>query len=152
MIIKVIADTNVILKGMFGYKSVERKILSLSLAKKIYIYGSNETYQEFCQKVKIPRLQRYWVKKNFSPDKIILDYKTIVNMHEPVGEAATVEIPIRDPKDAIFIRVAMSVGAKIIISEDKDLLDMKKVGDIKIVNAEKFIEAYFKLYPQGLVA
>jgi len=151
MIIKVVTDTNVLLKGMFGYKSFERKILSLSLAKKIYMYGSSETYKEFCEKVKLQRLQKYWAKKNFSPDKIILDYKTLINMHEPVGDSVTVSIPIRDPKDEIFIRVAMSVGAKIIVSEDKDLLDMKKFGDIKIVNAEKFLEAYFKLYPQGLI-
>ncbi len=151
MIIKVVTDTNVILKGMFGYKSYERKILSLSLAKKIYLYGSSESYDEFCEKVKLPRLQRYWTKKNFSPDKIVLDYKTLINMHEPVGEAVTMSVPIRDPKDEIFIRIAVSVGAKIIVSEDKDLLDIKKFRDIKIVNAEKFVETFFQLYPQGLL-
>lgn len=151
MIIKVVTDTNVLLRGMFGYKSIERKVLGLSLTKKIFIYGSHETYEEFCQKVRMPRLQKYWVKKNFSPDKIILDYKTLINMHEPIGEAKTIQIPIRDPKDEIFIRVAMSVGARIIISEDRDLLDVKEFGNIKIVNTENFMKAYLSRYPQGLL-
>lgn len=152
MIIKVVPDTNVILKGMFGYKSCERKILGLSLAKKISLYGSSKTFDEFCRKVTKPSLQRYWTKKNFSTDKIILDYKSLVNMHEPVGVAATTGISLRDPEDEMFIRVALSIGSKIIISEDKDLLDLKNFGDIKIVCAEKFITSYFRLYPQWLVS
>ena len=152
MIIKVIPDTNVILKGMFGYKSNERKILSLSLAKKISLYGSSQTYDEFCQKVRKPSLQRYWTKKNFSADKIVLDYKTLVNMHEPFGSAATKTISLRDPEDEMFIRVALSCGAKIIVSADKDLLDVKEFEGVKIITADKFVDTYFNIHPLGLIS
>lgn len=147
MIIKIVPDTNVIIGGMLGYHSPERKLLSLCLAKRVSLYGSSVTFKEFCEKIKEQRLQRYWIKKNFSLDKIILDYKSLVTMHEPFGSAASVLIQINDPKDEIFVRVSLSCGAKIIVSKDHHLLDLEKFQDIKIVTPQKFIDAYSKNYP-----
>lgn len=150
MLINIVPDTNIILKGMFGYRSAERQLLNLALAKKIVLYGSKETFDEFCEKVHMPRFKRFWDKKIFSPEKIILDYKSLINMVEPSEAHALLNIPIRDPDDAIFFKVAKSCGAKIIISHDKDVLEVKKYDDIITVNAEKFIEKYNKRYPNPL--
>ena len=141
MIIKVVPDTNLLIRGMLGYKSPQRAVLNLALARKIVMYGSKETLDEFCEKVYMPRFKKYWDKKIFSPEKIILDYKALVSQIEPSEEYKDMEIEIRDPDDAIFIKVAKTVNSKIIISEDKDLMVLKKVDDVRIVTAEQFLAA-----------
>ncbi len=144
MIIKIVPDSNVLIQGMMGYKSDQRKLLNLALAKKLDLYGSEETFEEFCAKVRLERMQRYWIPKIFTPEKVILDYRSFINMAEPTPIVQALEIPIRDPKDAIFIKVAKACGARIIISEDNDLLVMKKYDGIIIVTTEQFIESYLK--------
>lgn len=142
--IKVVVDTNTILSGMMGYRSPERKLLSLSLLKKIQFLSCSEIAREFSEKVRMPRVQRYWQKYYFSPDKIIQDYLALMVMHEPTPFFQTKEVPIRDPDDAIFFKLALSSDAKIIISKDKDLLVLNNFEGIKVTTPEKFIEVYDK--------
>lgn len=142
--IKVVPDTNILLKGMFGYKSSERKLLTLSLLKKIQLIGSSETRAEFEEKAHKKSIQRFWRPKNFSPEKIILDYQTLVMMHEPLPNFQELDIPIRDQDDAVFIKIALSASIPIIISEDNDLLVLNGFKGLKIITANKFIDAYIK--------
>ncbi len=144
--IKVVPDTNILLKGMFGYKSPERKLLTFSLLKKIQLIGATETKEEFKEKVYMESLQRFWRPKNFSPEKILLDYESLVIMHEPLESTNEIQIPIRDPEDAIFIKLALSANIPIIISEDKDLLVLDGFESLRITTAEKFISAYSKTH------
>jgi uncharacterized protein len=48
----------------------------------------------------------------------------------------------RDPKDDIFISCALSAGAKFIVSNDQDLLDLKKPFGIEIIRAAQFIDSH----------
>ena len=49
-------------------------------------------------------------------------------------------INIRDPKDRHIIECALTVGAKFIVTRDKDILVINKYEDIKILDPEKFLE------------
>lgn len=140
--IAVVPDTNIILRGMFGYTNQQRKILSLGISHEISLLGSNETFLEFCEKVKMPRLKRFWEPKNFTYKKIIEDYKNHILMYEPKEEFKKLTIPIRDPKDAIFFKIALSYGSKIIVSEDDDLLVLNGYSNIRVITSEKFIKSY----------
>lgn len=140
--IQIIADTNIILRGMFGYKSPHRWILALASMRKIQIYGSQETFEEFCEKIREPDFKKYWENKNFSDDKIILDYKSLITMHEPVQKYKDMVIPISDSDDAIFFKIALSKDIKIIVSEDKHLVKLNKFENIRVVSAEKFIKSF----------
>lgn len=51
----------------------------------------------------------------------------------------------RDPKDNIFIATAIHAQADYLISEDNDLLDLKKYKGTKIINTMQFIEILNKL-------
>lgn len=52
--------------------------------------------------------------------------------------AATVDTEIRDPKDMHVITAALSCGAQVILTGDKDLLDLEQ-ADLLIINASDFI-------------
>lgn len=143
--IKVVPDANILISGMFGFPSYSRKIISLALAKEIVLYGSKETYEEFCEKVKLPRLQKYWKAQIFTPEKMILEYRSLINMIEPFNELAGVNIVKLDPDDDKYFRVAKGCNAKIIVTGDKKVLSIKKYDDILVVTAVNFIESFSKL-------
>lgn len=144
--IKVVPDANVILSGMLGTPGPTRKIINLALEKKIVMFGSSITYQEFCEKIKIKRLQKYLKKQLFSPEKIILDYKAFVNMVESKSSDRSLKFVERDSDDDEYIRVARACNSRIIITRDKDLLDIKKFGNVLAITPEKFIQSYSKLH------
>lgn len=144
--IKVVPDTNVIIKGMLGYTSECRQILNLALSKDLVLYGSEETFAEFCKKIKMDKFAKYWKTKLFSPEKVIMDYKTIINIVKPTEEAQKLIIPIRDSDDAIFFKIAKSCGASIVVSADiKHVIEVKEFDGIKAITAERFMEVYKKV-------
>jgi putative PIN family toxin of toxin-antitoxin system len=143
--IKIVPDANILISGMLGTPGPTRKIINLSLAKKVVIFGSSKTYQEFCEIIRLIRFQKYLKRQLFSPEKIILDYKAFVNMIESLTSDASERYVLRDQDDDEYVKVARACGAKIIITRDKDLLDVKKFGDIIASTPEKFIQSYLKI-------
>lgn len=55
----------------------------------------------------------------------------------PLGQ---VPVYTRDPKDDKFVACALVGGANYIISEDKDMLVLSVVGDIRIVTPYDFVQ------------
>lgn len=144
--IKVVPDANMILSGMLGTAGPTRKIINLALAKNIVMFGSSATYKEFCEKIKMTRLQKYLKKQLFSPEKIILDYKSFISMVEPKSTDINRKFIDEDPDDDEYVRVAFACNSRIIITRDNHFLNIKKFGKIIAVTPEKFIQSYTKLH------
>lgn len=144
--IKIVPDTNIIISGMLGSQGYPRQLLNLSLAKKVVMYGSEETYKEFCEKIKLPRLAKYLKRQIYTPDKIILDYKSIIKIVEPFEVLKGVSIANQDRDDDIYFRIAKASGARIVVSGDKKhVLSVKKYDGIMAVSVSKFIDNFTKL-------
>ncbi len=144
MMIRVVPDTNIMLSGMLGFPGYSRKVLNLALAKKIVLYGSEGTFAEFKEKILKQRIQKYWKRQIYTPEKIILDYRSLIKIVEPFEVLEGVSIT-RDKDDDIFFRIAKACDAKIIVSGDKDVLDMKQYDGIRAVTAKKLIDSLEKL-------
>lgn len=142
--IKVVPDTNILLSGMLGYPGYPRKILNLSLAKKIVLYGSEETFKEFKEKIYLPRVQKYWRKQIYTPEKLLLDYRSLIKVVEPYEVLEGLSIT-RDEDDDIYFRIAKACNSKIVVSGDKDILEVGKFEDIRAITGRKFIESFKKL-------
>lgn len=143
--IKVVPDTNLMLAGMMGYKSPERKIANLALSKKIQLVSCSDMLAEFNEKIRIPRMMKYWSKKYFSIDKIIQDYQSLTIVHEPTPQYMNMAIPISDQDDSIFFKLALSSGSKIIVSSDHHLLSLKGYMGIKVATPKEFFDAFEKI-------
>lgn len=144
--IKVVPDTNIIISGMLGSQGFPRQLLNLSLAKKIVLYGSEETFKEFSEKVKLPRIQKYLKKQMYTADKIILDYKSIIKIIEPFEVLQNIKIANQDRDDDIYFRIAKVSGAKIVVSGDKKhVLSVKEYDGIITVPVSKFINGFERL-------
>lgn len=144
--IKIVPDTNVIISGMLGGYGNPRKLLNLSLAKKIVMYGCEETFTEFYDVINRPKLARYLSRQLYTPQKIILDYKSIIKIVEPFNLLENIEIAESDRDDDIFFRVAKACGARIIVSGDKKhVLSVIEFDDILVVPVSKFLDSFLKL-------
>ena len=108
--IKIVPDANILISGMFGFPSHPRKIISLALAKEIILYGNKETFEEFCEKVRLPKFKKYWDAQIFTPGKMISNYRTLITMGEPFDTLAGVNIVKSDPDDDKYFRVAKACG------------------------------------------
>lgn len=144
--IKLVPDTNVIISGMLGGQGNPRKLLNLSLAKKIVMYGCEETFIEFCDVINRPKLAKHLSRQLYTPQKIILDYKSIIKIIEPFNLLESIEIANSDRDDDIYFRVAKACGARIIVSGDKKhVLSVKEFDNILVVSVTKFLDSFLKL-------
>jgi uncharacterized protein len=144
--IKLVPDTNIIISGMLGGKGNPRKLLNLSLAKEIILYGSEETYEEFCDVISRQKLRKYLLRQIYTPQKIILDYRTLIKMVEPFELLRGEKIALIDRDDDIYFRVAKACGAKIIISGDKrHVLSVKEYDGIIVVPVTQFLDSFQRL-------
>ena len=138
--IKIVPDANIILSSMLGSYGAPRKLINLALTKRIVMFGSSETYNEFRRKIALPKFKKYLERQIFTPDKLDLDYRTFINIIDPHDTLQDVNIVEEDPDDDMYFRVAKASGSRIIVTGDKGVLKVKKFDDIIVVQPRKFIE------------
>ena len=125
---------------MIGSYGSPRKLINLALMKRIIMFGSSETYDEFKRKIELPKFKKYLDKQIFTPEKLILDYRTYINIIEPFDVLYGVNIVKEDPDDDMYFRVAKACGAQIIVTGDKAVLKVKKFDNIFVVEPKRFVE------------
>jgi putative PIN family toxin of toxin-antitoxin system len=127
-----VADTNTLISAVIMPFSVTAKAI-----KKAEIIGritmSDATKSEF---------ENVLFRKKFDKYLSIEERIIIANnlTKEFVYKEITVEITeCRDPKDNIFLELAVSANAECIISGDNDLLTLNPFRNIPILNAADFL-------------
>ncbi len=147
-LIKVVPDTNLIISG-FLWHGDPRQILNLAEMKEIELYGSEDTHKEFCDVIHRPKFQKILTSNIYTPEKLILDYRGIINMVSLYGELADLKIVDGDEDDDIFFRTARLAGAEIIISKDARVLEVKKCDGITVVDPATFLADVFAKLQKG---
>lgn len=141
---RIVPDTNLIISGLL-WRGNPRRIINLAQAKEIELYGSGETYAEFCRVAGYGRFQKYLEREIFSSPKLILDYRAFIKPVSVKDILPGISIVSKDPDDDAFFRVAKACGAKLIISGDPHLLEIKKYDDIRVIEPTIFLEIYPEL-------
>lgn len=119
-----------------------RAILNLAYSKKIDLYGSEKSYKEIREVVNYPNFKKYLDKEIYTPEKLLISYKAIVKTVTIDNQYKSLHVVMDDPDDDEFIKIAKTVGAKIIVSRDKHLRKIKKYDDIRIIEPEVFLKIY----------
>lgn len=132
--VKVILDTNILISAS-GFRGKPREVLLLVLQKRIAGVTSPVLLAEFQEVVskkfpklapKLPRITKK-LQKNFA----------VVQPGISINAS-------RDKDDNRVIEAAVEGNCDYIITGDKDLLDLKKYQNVKILRAEEFLrEAEF---------
>ncbi len=119
---RIILDTNILISGVF-FRGKERDLIEL------WFSGKFDEYSEV--------LTRFTEKsgKNKHQEIAGIIAKNCLFIKNVYNEKYS-----RDSDDDKFINCAKSGGASYIVSGDKDLLVLKKIGDLEIITASNFLK------------
>lgn len=130
----VVVDTSTIIRALLSKgPTYSNSILVMGQVKKVVFAYSKETFTELSETI-----QKSYIKSNVSPQTVarfIAWYKYNGLLVEITDNRSV----SRDPNDDKFLNLATSVQASVIISEDQDLLVLKKHQNIPIVSGEEFV-------------
>jgi putative PIN family toxin of toxin-antitoxin system len=112
---RVVADTNVLVRALINGADTSL-LLHLWQAGQIQLVVSTETLAELAAVLTRPKFQRYFTADNVT---VLL---TLLREH---GEWVIINSHLalcRDPKDDIFLNLAIAAQADYLVSEDNDLV------------------------------
>jgi uncharacterized protein len=129
--IKAVLDTNIFVRALLG--SAANEAVYNAFKEDIFILVvSKEILEELAEVLLRPALG--------------LDLKNIKSVLSHIKEKAVIAETTqkikscRDPKDDMILEAAVNAKADIIVSNDKDLLDMNPFKAIQIVEPRRFLE------------
>mgnify|MGYP000614924767 CR=1 FL=1 len=129
---KIVLDTNVFMSGIF-WQGTPSKVLTLWQEEKIIVCMTPEILDEY--KRVGDSLAKKYPGVNIDPFLELLtiygEFYSDISLSQPIS---------RDPDDDKFIACALSAKAKIIVSGDKDLLDIKCYASIDILTPKEFLK------------
>lgn len=131
---KVVIDTVVFIRSLINPYSNCCKI----------VFSHNELYQLFISEPIVTEILEVLKRPELTVKFHSLADMDLSAVLKFLGQAPTVDVPeipevSCDPKDNKFLATAEAAEADYLISEDKDLLDLKEYKGIKIINAESFL-------------
>lgn len=131
----VVLDTNVFISGIF-FRGPPHHVLQTWKNGQIQIVLSQDILDEY-QRVAESLSIKYSVD--------ILPIIDLVTVHGHFVDTQGIEvIACADPGDNKFIECAIAGDAKIVVSGDKHLLNIKDYRGIKMVKPKQFVEHYFR--------
>ena len=129
---KLVLDTNVFISGIH-WTGASGKIIDAWLDDRFELVSSEEILQELARTL-----------LNF---KRPLSEKDILHWISLIAAKAIIVTPTinfnavkADPDDDKFVNVAVEGNANYIVSQDRDLLDLKEFQGIKIIHPEEFLK------------
>ena len=132
--LKVVLDTNIIVSALV-YGGKPREIYWLVLEKKIIAYISPsiiaETIEILTKKFNFNQIKLRQIERKLRKNCCIVNPSKILSA-------------VRDPDDNRIIEAAVEGNCSYIITGDKDLLDLGKYKNIKIVTAGQFLNMIFQ--------
>lgn len=130
---RVVLDTNVLVSALL-LKGRLNKLVDLWKNGVMNPVLSRETFSELIAVLSYPKF-------NLSDNEIktviedeILPFFVVAEMKEEVSGIC------RDPHDDMFLAVACNARASLIVTGDKDLLELKKFKSVRIVTAREYLD------------
>ena len=129
---RIVIDTNLWISFLItkDYSKLDEIIFS---HKSILVF-SKELLEEFLEVAKRPKFRRF-----FSNDDIETILETIDEFADFVEVFAKIEI-CRDPKDNFLLALATDGNANVLLTGDKDLLELVKFGETQIMKISDYLQ------------
>lgn len=131
---RVVLDTNVLISGIF-FSGHPGRILQASRTRKFRLLVSTEVLEEYLAVAE--RLARRYSGVEYAG---ILGL--IVQNAELVPSVALPEAVCEDADDDKFLACALTGNASIVVSGDRDLLDVSGYGGIRVLSPKAFVTEF----------
>lgn len=127
--LRAVLDTNIVVAGLLWNGPPNR--LLRATGDDLRLYSSRTLIDELANTLARKKFAKRIALQGTDSDTLIEDYLGLAELVVP----ASVPRICRDPDDDHVIACAIAARADIIVSGDRDLLDLKRHGDIRIVSA-----------------
>jgi uncharacterized protein len=127
-------DTNVLTSAAL-VEGVCRQAFDIVKAKG-QLVRSEETFKELAKTLEKPRLQKY-LKAETKIDFLA----NFLKLAQPIDITEKITL-CRDPKDDMFLELAVSCQASALVSRDGDLLSLHPFREIPIITVSNFIKLF----------
>lgn len=129
---RVVIDTNVLISGLFSTTSTPAKAVEKAVTK-AQLVATLETLGELIEKLHSPKFDRYVRRER--RDALLERVASLVEIIEVLQSIRA----SRDPKDDKFLEAAVNGRADVIVTGDKDLLDLHPFRGIAIVTPADYV-------------
>ena len=130
---KLVIDTNVYVSALIIPDSTIRNVVDIARNKSNTLLFSHETFGELERVFDRPRLQKRIDKRNL--DDFLVQISATSTFVVP-NKRVTI---CRDPRDNMFLELALAGNADYLITGDEDLLVLEEFQGTKIVAALEFL-------------
>jgi hypothetical protein len=128
---RIIIDTNLWISFLLSSKF--EKIDAILYSNTTTLLFSKELFDEFIEVAQRPKFKRY-----FSNEDLIFLAESIQDKAEFIDVRSVVQ-ECRDIKDDFLLSLALDGEATHLVTGDKDLLDLRKFGDTRIVTIADYL-------------
>jgi putative PIN family toxin of toxin-antitoxin system len=126
---RIVADTNTVLSGLL-WPGPPRRLFDLARERVITLYTSSTLLAELAEVIARDKFSHRVLAAGLSPAELVQDYERLAEIVEP----QPLPVPIcRDPDDDHVLACATAAQANLIVSRDKDLLDLHEYEHIPIL-------------------
>ena len=129
---RVVIDTNVLISGLLSASSTPAQAVDKAVTK-AQLVATLETLRELIAKVHSPQFDRYVHRER--RDALL---ERVASLVEIIDVLQTIRAS-RDPKDDKFLEAAVNGRADVIVTGDKDLLDLNPFRGIAIVTPAAYL-------------
>ena len=132
----VFIDTNVLISSFINIESTPFKAIAKTFFFPYFGVTSDYCLEEFYSVIeyKFPNREQEMKKR-------LLEYLPMLNLITTSNDAYDIEQQLRDYKDRLVLRAALQIDADIMITGDKDLLDLS-ITKPKIITPREFVNNY----------
>ena len=129
---RVVIDTNVLISGLLSATSTPARAVDKAVTS-AQLVATMETLRELIGKLHSPKFDRY-VRRERREALLerVASLVEIIDVLQPIRAS-------RDPKDDKFLEAAVNGRADVIVTGDRDLLDLNPFRRVAIVNPAAYL-------------
>ena len=133
--IRAVLDINLLVSYLVSHRPPISELIDVHLARGEWTPLSTPVLLEKLEVVlRYPRLQRY-----YTSETRVRFVALVAALSELIELPDAVPRICRDPEDDWVIACAVAGQADVLVSGDRDLLDLRQVGSISILTAREFL-------------
>jgi putative PIN family toxin of toxin-antitoxin system len=129
---RIVIDTNVLIGGLFSATSTPALAVEKAVTK-AQLVATMETLRELIETLHSPKFDRYVRRER--RDALL---ERVASLVEIIDVLQTIRAS-RDPKDDKFLEAAVNGRVDVIVTGDKDLLDLNPFRGIAIVTPTDYL-------------
>jgi uncharacterized protein len=141
---RLVLDTNTVLSALLWRGTPYRLLETIrNQHPHLQLYSSPVLLEELTDVIARPTFSQRFNSIGKTVREVLADYIEIVELVEPI------EVPqvVRDPDDNHVLACALAARAEIVVSGDKDLLDLVNYQDILILTAATALQRIEAIKP-----